>query len=101
MVISKFGIENRKFGLTNEIRKAHDFQSCPRFAVHMCKNYKDWLITVLKWFQEYVVDPILWISFNWTSQHGPKNVSGTFNASEMKFAFKNSEEMNFSKDVPL
>ena len=49
---------------------------------HMSQKYKHWFVTLLNWLQKYLIDPILWISFNWTSLRGPKTKSGMMHLCE-------------------
>ena len=56
--------------------------------LHMSQKYKHWLVSLVKWLQKYLIDPILWISFNWTSLNGPKTKSGMMHPSK-KFPSEN------------
>jgi len=35
-----------------------------------------WFVFAVEWLQKYIIDPFLWFSLKWTSQHGSKFESG-------------------------
>ena len=41
-------------------------------------QYQIWLIFVLKWSQQYLIDPILYVIFGWTTLYGNRNKGKLF-----------------------
>ena len=43
---------------------------------HMSYLNRYWFVFAVEWLQKYIIDPFLWFSLKWTSQHGSKFESG-------------------------
>lgn len=65
---------------------------------HMSYLNRYWFVLAVKWLQKYIIDPFLWFSLKWTSQHGSKFESGKKSSYEKikQVASKASTSRNLS-----
>ena len=65
------------FCLFNDVSsKVAGLLSWTPLLTHMSYLNRYWFVFAVEWLQKYIIDPFLWFSLKWTSQHGSKFESG-------------------------